>query len=163
MPAHEIHREEQDAASVAHDLASRLRTFNEERAGPLDSKPLVLSIRNENGDVVAGLSGWFFWNTLFVDILWVDEVHRGRACGSALLEHAEREASEHGYDFVYLSSFGFQAPQFYLKLGYTLIGELDGTPRGSRRQWLAKHVSRSAVNANRSNTGERVDTTGDAP
>jgi GNAT superfamily N-acetyltransferase len=145
MPSHEIRCEKEGSESTAQELGSRLRKFNEERAGPLNWKPLVLSIRNSNDELIAGLSGGFFWNTLFVDILWVDEAHRGKACGSSLLRYAEREASERGYDLVYLSSFGFQAPDFYLRQGYSLVGNLNGLPRGSKRQWFAKRVRKSVV------------------
>ena len=141
--ASEIVEEGEHAASVAQELGSRLRNFNEERVGPLNWKPLVLSIRTDNGDLIAGLSGGFFWNMLFIDIVWVDEPHRRQAHGSSLLRYAEREASEHAYEVVYLSTFGFQAPDFYLRQGYTLIGELNGAPRDSKRQWYAKHVQTS--------------------
>lgn len=145
MPLHEIQREEEGSTSTTQELDSRLRKFNEERAGPLNWKPLVLSIRNDSGDLIAGLSGEFFWNMLFVDVLWVDETHRGKAYGSSLLRFAEREASEHGSDVVYLSTFGFQAPDFYSRQGYSLIGELDGAPRGSKRQWFAKNLGKGVV------------------
>ena len=121
-PSREIRREEEGSTSTAQELGSRLRTFNEERAGPMDWKPLVLSVRDESGGLIAGLSGGFFWNCLFVDILWVDAVHRRKAHGSSLLSFAEREASELGYVVVYLSTFGFQAPDFYSRQGYSLIG-----------------------------------------
>ena len=145
MPSLEIRREEEGLTSTAEDLGSRLRQFNEERAGPVNWKPLVLSIRDDNDQLIAGLSGGFFWNTLFVDVLWVDEAHREKAYGSSLLRYAEREASEHGYEVVYLSTFSFQAPDFYSRQGYNLIGELDGCPRGFKRQWFAKRLDKSVV------------------
>jgi GNAT superfamily N-acetyltransferase len=130
--------------STAQELESRLRLFNEQRAGPLNWKPIVLSIRDDGGALVAGLSGGFFWNTLFVDVLWVEEPHRGNAYGSSLLRCAELEATQQGYDVVYLSTFAFQAPGFYLKQGYHAIGELPDSPFGSKRHWFAKRLDRNA-------------------
>jgi hypothetical protein len=39
---------------------------------------------------------------------------------------------------VYLSTFEFQAPGFYAKQGYSVIGELENVPAGSKRQWFSK-------------------------
>lgn len=138
--ASEICREEENATSAAQELDWRLRQFTEEHAGPMDEKPLVLSIRNDNNELVAGLRGIFLWNVLFIDVLWVDVMHRRKGHGTSLLRFAEREASERGLDIVYLGTFDFQAPAFYLKQGYNLIGELSGAPRGFKHQWFAKHV-----------------------
>ena len=141
----EIRREGEASATVAKELGSRLREFNETRVGPLNWKPVVLSIRNGQGDMIAGLSGATFWNCLFVDVLWVDEAHRGKDYGSSLLRYAERDAAEIGCDIVWLSTFAFQAPEFYARLGYTVIGQLEGSPRGSTRLWFAKHVEKHVV------------------
>jgi GNAT superfamily N-acetyltransferase len=140
LPPLEITIEQDTATSTANELGSRLRQFNEERAGPLNWKTLVLSIRDDSGSLIAGLSGGFFWNTLFIDIVWVDEPQRRKGYGSSLLGFAEREASEQGYDVIYLSSFAFQAPEFYSKQGYYSIGELADSPRGSKRYWFSKHL-----------------------
>lgn len=140
MHAYEIQREDENWVSAAQELGSRLRQFTETHAGPMSAKPFVLSIRNDSGDLVGGLSGAFFWNVLFVDVLWVDEMHRRKGYGTSLLRFAEREASERGHDIVYLGTFDFQAPAFYSKQGYSLIGELHGAPRGFKHQWFAKHV-----------------------
>jgi hypothetical protein len=39
-----------------------------------------------------------------------------------------------------VSTFDFQAPDFYVKLGYTGIGELPGVPEGSRLRWFSKRL-----------------------
>lgn len=130
--------------SVAEELARRLRQFNERAAGPLNSKPIVLALRNE-GALIGGLAGELFWNALFVDLLWVDESHRQRSYGGALLRRAEAIAEKENREWVYLSTFAFQAPSFYARRGYELIGELDDVPRGSKRQWFRKAIVSRAV------------------
>jgi len=136
---------EEGGEEVAAELSRRLRQFNERSAGPLNIKRLVLTTRDEADTLIAGLLGEFFWNTLFVGVLWVDELHRGKKLGRSLLERAERLAAERLCDSIYLSTFSFQAPEFYAKRGYKQIGSLDGSPKGHERYWFAKLLGKSAV------------------
>jgi GNAT superfamily N-acetyltransferase len=142
-----MHRivEEENPSSVAEELDSRLRGFNEQHAGPPNTRPLVLSVRDSAGNLIAGLAGEFFWNALYIAVLWVDEAHRGIHCGASLLHRAERIARERGCEAVYLNTLGFQAPGFYLRQGYTVIGELHGVPPGCTRQWFCKWLGDPAV------------------
>lgn len=132
-------------STVAEELASRLKHFNEQRAGPLNSQALVLSVRDDKRALVAGLTGESFWNVLYVDVLWVDEQYRGMGYGASLLKRAELIARERSCKTVYLSTFEFQAPDFYLRLGYSVIGELRDVPQGFRRQWFCKTLHEQHV------------------
>lgn len=137
--------EEEDPSAVAEELESRLKRFNEQHAGPANTRPLVLSVRDRAGTLIAGLTGEFFWNALYVAVLWVDEPHRGMHYGASLLHRAERIARERGSEAVYLNSLGFQAPGFYLRQGYKVIGEMHGVPHGCTRQWFCKWLSDDAI------------------
>ena len=145
MPHRTFDIREEDDEAISSELAARLRKFNERLAGPLNTKPVLLTIRDDTGNLVAGLFGEFFWNSLWVDVLWVDERVRGQRFGSSLLKRAEVAAEARGCHTVCLSTFSFQAPEFYLKHGYKLIGELPGLPKGASRKWFAKQLSQNAV------------------
>ena len=142
-----MHRivEEENPDAVVEALESRLKSFNEQHAGPANSRPLVLSVRDGAGNLIAGHTGEFFWNALYVAVLWVDEPHRGIHYGTSLLQSAERLAHERGCDVVYLNTFGFQAPGFYLRHGYKVIGEMHGVPHGCTRQWFCKWLGEHAA------------------
>ena len=135
---HSITSEDHHVREVAADLADRLTRFNEEHVGPLRTRHVALTVRNEAGAIVAGLAGEQFWNALYVHILWVDEGYRRQGYGASLLRSTEEIAIGASCRCVYLSTFEFQAPGFYAKQGYSLIGELLGVPDGSRRQWFCK-------------------------
>lgn len=130
--------ENDNANAVAAEIGSRLRGFNEDQAGPLKYERLVLSIRDDDGVLLAGLSADFHWNCMYLDVLWVEPKHRKKGLGSSLLRQAERIAKERSYELIYLSTFQFQAPGFYAKHGYSLVGKLPGVPRNSSRQWFSK-------------------------
>src|SRR4051812_10843683 len=130
--------ERENASAVAAEIGSRLRVFNEDQAGPLNHERLVLSARDDDGALLAGLSADFHWNCLYLDVLWVDPKHRRKGLGTSLLRQAETIAKERSSELIYLSTFQFQAPDFYAKHGYSLVGTLHGVPRNSSRQWFSK-------------------------
>ena len=136
--------EKENAGAVAAEIGSRLRAFNEDQAGPLNHERLVLSVRDDDGALLAGLSADFHWHCMYLDVLWVEPQHRKKGLGSSLLRQAERIAMERPCEVIYLSTFQFQAPEFYAKHGYSLVGKLPGVPRNSSRQWFFK-VCTSAV------------------
>jgi GNAT superfamily N-acetyltransferase len=135
---HAVSLETDNYREVAAELDSRLARFNETAAGPLQTRYLALTVRDESGALVAGLTGEAFWGALHVDLLWVDQAYRGLGYGRSLLQRAEHVAAENSCRLVYLSTFDFQAPAFYAKHGYRRIGELPDVPQGSRRLWFSK-------------------------
>jgi ribosomal protein S18 acetylase RimI-like enzyme len=130
--------EDHNLAAVAAELEARLTRFNEAQAGPLRTRHVALTVRDDGGTMVAGLTAEIFWNALYVHLLWVDEACRRQNHGTLLLRRAENMAIENSCEFAYLSTFAFQAPAFYARQGYSVIGELPNVPPGSKCQWLCK-------------------------
>lgn len=101
--------------------------------------PLEVWAVDERGELAAGLTGrtWATW--LHVDQLWVDARHRGAGLGSLLLEKAERvAAAERDCARSRLETWGFQAPEFYRKRGYEVIGQVADYPPGVTEFILTK-------------------------
>jgi GNAT superfamily N-acetyltransferase len=142
---HPVTIEDRNPGEVSSELEKRLRAFNEALAGPLRTKHVVLAVRDETGRLIAGLTAEIFWNALYIDILWVDEDHRRRGYGAALLRRAEDAGRAESCDVAYLSTFDFQAPGFYERYGYDVLGELQDVPPGSRSRWLCKKLRRDGV------------------
>jgi GNAT superfamily N-acetyltransferase len=136
----QITREDANCERIAAELRARITEFNEGIIGPLNTREVVLSVRDDAGNLIAGLTGEMFWNVLHVEVLWVDEKHRRKNHGAALLKHAEQLAAEQSCAAVYLSTFGFQAPGFYSKHGYQMIGDLPDVPKHSVRRWFWKRL-----------------------
>ncbi|PYI50511.1 GNAT family N-acetyltransferase [Paenibacillus flagellatus] len=129
--------QDEDAAYVRHKLIE----YNSKHVTGA-YEPIQLAIRDESGDIVAGLVGKRCWNWVEVDILWVDERYRRHGYGSRLLAEAESLAAAKGADFVKLNTFGFQAPDFYRKHGYEVLCVIEDAPRGSRHYYLKKSINR---------------------
>lgn len=106
--------------------------------GFYDYLPLSILVRGERGSVEAGLYGFSWGGCCEVKSLWVDEARRGHGLGTRLLQTAETEARTRGCDLVVLDTHSFQAPDFYRKLGYEVVGVVEGYPRGEQKLTFRK-------------------------
>ena len=98
-------------------------------------------IVDESGEIIAGcLAEMYFWNILYVSILWVDERFRHQGLGSQLLKEMEAIARRERCTLIHLDTFDFQAKGFYLRHGYELFGTLEDCPPGHCRYYLKKYL-----------------------
>ena len=81
-------------------------------------------------------------NGLEIKILWVKEGYRKKGVGSQILKHTEAIAIQKGAEIAMLDTFDFQAEQFYLKNGYQAIGEIKDFPKGHKRIYFSKKLTK---------------------
>jgi len=72
----------------------------------------------------------------------VREDFRKQGYGGALMESAESEAIARGCSLIVLDTHSFQAPRFYQRLGYEIIGSHPDYPRGHQKHYLRKRLSK---------------------
>jgi ribosomal protein S18 acetylase RimI-like enzyme len=118
------------------EIFKHMRAFNKRACGS-DYRPLAITLRQDD-EIVGGLIGETYWGWLYINSLWIAENLRRKNLGKALIEKAEAEARKRGVRNVFLDSFTFQAPKFYMKLGYREFGRLNDFPVGHDRIWLTK-------------------------
>ncbi|MDE7361570.1 MAG: GNAT family N-acetyltransferase [Oscillospiraceae bacterium] len=98
-------------------------------------------IVDESGKVIAGcIAEVNHWNALHINALWVSEDYQKHGLGSRLLKEVEAIAAENGCALSHLSTFDFQAKDFYLKHGYEIFGTLENSPEGHCRYYLKKVI-----------------------
>jgi ribosomal protein S18 acetylase RimI-like enzyme len=129
-----------DDGTVETEVRRKLYDFNVKATGIDDGAMLIVSLRDESGRLVAGLYGWTWGGSAFIDLLWVDEAHRGTGLGDRVLASAEGEARSRGCTQVLLSTHGFQAPDFYRSHGYRETGRFADYPAGDYQIHLAKSL-----------------------
>ena len=117
-----------------------LTRFNDARVGSDGHTPLCLVEYDADGAVIAGLLGGTYWGWMYIDILWVDERYRRQGIGSRLLRAAEDEARGRGCHHVHLDTMSWQAPEFYKKHGYAVLGILPDIPSGKQKYLLMKSL-----------------------
>src|SRR5512141_2465726 len=106
-------------SSVEQDfLEARLYEHNSAQTKQDDGQLFAFFVRNEQQEIIAGLTGWTWAHACEVEQLWVHPMLRGQGYGQRLLESAEQEARLRGCNVILIRSYSFQAPAFYQKFGY---------------------------------------------
>jgi ribosomal protein S18 acetylase RimI-like enzyme len=59
-------------------------------------------LRNDEGQIVGGITGTIVWYHLHIEYLWVDNSLRGKGYGKELLNHIEKTAIENNCRLVLL-------------------------------------------------------------
>ena len=118
-------------------LEGQLEVFNARQVGRDDFVPLNLVIRDGDGSIIAGLKALTGWDWLYIQVLWVHDAHRRSGLGNRLLQRAEDEATQRGCIGSCLSSYSFQAPEFYERYGYSAFGQIEGYPAGHTMFFLS--------------------------
>ena len=86
-----------------------------------DVQPLPCAARSPQGEIIGGIIGRTWGICCEMLRLWVDEPHRRRGIGGALVRQFHQQAESRG-----CRRFSFQAPEFSGRLGYDVRLELKG-------------------------------------
>jgi ribosomal protein S18 acetylase RimI-like enzyme len=105
---------------------------------PLEKVSFV--IRNEEDGLVGGVTATMFWHHMHIDFLWVSKEHRHDGYGSKLIKKIEGLAIDKGCRLILLDTFSFQAPEFYKKHGFNVIGVVEDHPKGHNQYLLEKKL-----------------------
>ncbi|MBF7731602.1 GNAT family N-acetyltransferase [Pseudomonas sp. N040] len=121
-----------------------LEAFNVAQIGSYGYQDFELYARDAQEQVVGGMFGHSGMGWLYIDYLWLQHSQRGAGLGGELLARAEDEARRRGCSGVFLYTYSFQAPEFYQKQGYQLMGVLEDCPPGHQRLYLKKPLEVAA-------------------
>ncbi len=135
--------------ALAEQLTDRLVDYNQTRStavqerfrpGNLDSEPVHAFAVEPDGALVGGCTGRVerVWHWLNIDAMWVRATHRGEGIGLALLEAVEDAGRQLGCRWSDVTTFDFQAPDFYRKAGYVDYGVKQDYPPGHANYFLCK-------------------------
>ncbi|MBC2804997.1 GNAT family N-acetyltransferase [Rhizobium ruizarguesonis] len=121
-------------------ITDALSAFNNSDVGPSDRRPLAVLIRDTDGKVTGGLSGFTAWGWLFTQMLYIPDTLRGTGISGTILTKAEEEARARGCRGAWIDTFSPQALRVYLRQGYEVFGELEDFPEGRTRSFLRKSL-----------------------
>jgi ribosomal protein S18 acetylase RimI-like enzyme len=139
----EIEITDQHDDSLVAFLRERIIEFNIAATGFNDGRSLTGVIKDEAGEIIAGLDGFTWGGYAKVEWLWVAPEYRGQGLGHRLLAAAEREAAARDCQIVRVDTHTFQAPAFYARLGYQVAGQVAGAPLGHGEVFLSKTLGGS--------------------
>jgi GNAT superfamily N-acetyltransferase len=125
-------------------IDSKLVEFNKANV-PFQQKDawigLSFVLKDDAGNVFAGVNATLYcWKVMYVDILYVDDEHRGKGYGRLLMDKAETKAKSLGGYMSHLDTFDWQAKDFYEHQGYVVFGVLENCPPGHNRYYMKKDL-----------------------
>jgi ribosomal protein S18 acetylase RimI-like enzyme len=121
-------------------LEERLYEFNVTATGIDDGRALGVFVRHASGGIVGAAVGHTWGGTCELRQVWVAEAQRRAGLGRRLVAAAEAEATRRGCSQLVLVTHSFQAPEFYRKLGFEVVSELQDYPRGHSYLLLRKSL-----------------------
>lgn len=120
-------------------LSDELDAYNFAAVGTSNLQELTVKVQDPHGELVAGLSGWTWGTCAGIGMVWVRQDSRKSGWGGRMLAAAEDVARDRGCRQLLVSSFTFQAPDFYRRHGYTEFARSEGLPvEGSADVHFAK-------------------------
>ena len=128
--------------ALASRLDDEIAAFNFDVTGIRDARDFSAALDDANGELMAGVQGWTWGTTGWIERLWVRADARHRGLGSRLLLAAEAEARARGCRQLALTTHSFQAPDFYRRHGFVVVGELPDYPVGHASLLLRKDLPR---------------------
>ena len=75
---------------------------------------------DDTGEMIGSITGRAYYNEVHIGDLIIDKKHRGQGIGTKLVTAVEEEYRNKGFEKITLTTFGFQAPDFYKRLGYSI-------------------------------------------
>lgn len=125
----------------ADELIAGVRRYNASQVGASESTPLTVVARADDRTLVGGVSGRVVYGHFLIEAVWVDEARRGHRLGETLMEIAEQQARRRGCVAAQVDTMSFQAPGFYRKLGFRVVGVVDDFPEGHFRYFMLKRYA----------------------
>jgi GNAT superfamily N-acetyltransferase len=122
-------------------ISKRIRAYLEDGrdAAQFNYSPHAIGLSLEReGETVGGLVGEVHWDWFYIKLLAVSPEVQGQGCGRSLVGCAEQLAREKRCIGIWVNTYSFQAPGFYLSLGFQEFGRLPDNPIGHDRVFFFK-------------------------
>jgi GNAT superfamily N-acetyltransferase len=124
-------------------IRQRLGAYNRDQTNGRYDEPGIeidLALKDLEGNVVGGINASTMLHVMHLEALWVAQEHRKIGYGRDLVLAAERIGFEKGCITSQTWTLSFQAPGFYQKIGYEVLGIYQGYPDGITEYVLTKSL-----------------------
>jgi GNAT superfamily N-acetyltransferase len=119
-------------------IADRLIAYNIATFGPSGRQSVAIRLRDADGNISGGLTGYTARGWLYVEMLFVPDEMRGQGMAGKLLQLAEDEARARGCIGAYIDTMNPQALRAYIRQGFTPVGSLKDFSVDHSMTWLEK-------------------------
>lgn len=97
-------------------------------------------IKNNNEEVIGGVTGFSYYGCLYIDMLWIQKEKRHLGYGTELVLEAEKIGKQRNCSFTTVNTMDWEALPFYQKLGYEIEFTREGYDKNSKLYFLKKKL-----------------------
>jgi GNAT superfamily N-acetyltransferase len=125
---------------TAHNIQSGLR-------GEVERGKFAVYLSDQkylgiNAEITGAACCTFKGDWLHIELIWVNQTQRGQGLGSQLMQKVEQKARDAGCIGMHLTTFEFQAPEFYNAHGFESFAILEDFPtQGHQRHYMIKKLT----------------------
>ena len=140
--------------SIGEFINREFTVFGQESGVELNYDEFCFVAEDDAGQLLGVITGRAYYNEVHIGDLIIGKGHRKSGIGSKLVEEVEKAYRGKGYEKITLTTFGFQAPEFYKKLGYeTEFVRRDKDPNSVSTFWPRPFYDRATINKQEQATG----------
>ncbi len=135
-----IKRVNEEDSRIDNFINEEFSAYGEQNNVDLNFNEFCFIAESDVGEILGAITGRAYYNEVHIGDLIIHKAYRKCGLGSKLVSAVEEAFQNAGYGKITLTTFGFQAPEFYKKLGYTVefIRE-DKNPKLCK-YFLSKHI-----------------------
>ena len=115
-----IRRIDEEDPKIGKFINKEFTEFAELNGVPLNFDEFCFVEEDDDGTIIGAITGRAYYNEVHIGDLIIDQKCRRSGIGSRLVKAVEEYYKDKGYEVITLTTFGFQAPEFYKKLGYKI-------------------------------------------
>ena len=114
----QIRRVEEENEKIGEFIGDGFTNYANQNGVDLNFDDYCFVAEGEDGKILGVITGRAYYNEVHIGDLIIAEGSRRSGLGSKLVHAVEEAFSGKGYEKITLTTFGFQAPEFYKKLGF---------------------------------------------
>ena len=135
-----IRKVNEEDSRIGDFINEEFSDYGEQNEVALNYEDYCFVAEDDNGDIMGVITGRAYYNEVHIGDLIVGKNYRRSGLGRKLVEAVEEAYKGKLYEKITLTTFGFQAPEFYKKLGYEVeFVREDKDPKLSK-YFLIKHI-----------------------
>lgn len=115
-----IKRIDEENEAIGEFIHNEFTRYGLQNNVDLNYDEFCFTAENKDGRILGVITGHAYYNEVHIGDLIVAGDCRRSGLGRRLVSAVEDAYRDQGYDIVTLTTFGFQAPDFYRKLGYSV-------------------------------------------
>ncbi len=109
--------------NIKEFLVKEFEEDNFEKTG-LKTEKYCICVKHE-GEIIGASKGGIFNKALYISEFVIKKAYRKFGLGSKLIKEIEKQARNNSCNKIWVDTYGYQAPEFYVKNGFVEKGRIE--------------------------------------